>query len=156
MRILGILKLLLNDLKKMNDTYGHERGNDAIRKTCSLICDVFAHSPVYRFGGDEFVIFGVSTTEDEVKAKIKKIQEEIQTFNKNGKYSPYILGVSMGYAMIKPDTDKSLFSFIESADRQMYKVKQEKKDARTGKDRRSGRDRRINNRRALNDPINLS
>ena len=147
----------LDRLKIINDTMGHKMGDSYIVDFANILSScIDAYDTPLRFGGDEFVIFGVSTTEDEVKAKIKKIQEEIQTFNKNGKYSPYILGVSMGYAMIKPDTDKSLFSFIESADRKMYKVKQEKKDARTGKDRRSGRDRRINNRRALNDPINLS
>ena len=44
-----------NDLKKVNDTYGHERG-DVYLQTCSqLICKVFAHSPVFRIGGDEFV-----------------------------------------------------------------------------------------------------
>ena len=62
----------------------------------------------------------------------------------------------MGYTMIRADTKKTLFSYIETADQKMYKVKREKKEARSGKDRRSGRDRRTSNRRGLNDPINLS
>ncbi|MBR5766047.1 MAG: diguanylate cyclase, partial [Lachnospiraceae bacterium] len=104
------------------------------------------------FGGDEFVVFGKAQSSDEVKDKIKNIQESIRAFNEKGKYSPYILGASMGYTMIAPDTDKTLFSFIEAADSKMYMAKQEKRDQRSGKDRRSGRDRRVNDRRALNDP----
>ena len=46
----------MNNLKTLNDTYGHERGNEAIKKTCAILCEVFAHSPVYRVGGDEFVV----------------------------------------------------------------------------------------------------
>ncbi|MBQ3281246.1 MAG: GGDEF domain-containing protein [Eubacterium sp.] len=52
----GIAIADLNDLKKMNDNYGHEYGNMAIRKTCQTLCDVFSHSPVYRIGGDEFAV----------------------------------------------------------------------------------------------------
>ena len=57
--------------------------------------------------------------------------------------------------MIKPDTDQTLFKFIEDADGKMYKAKKEKSDRRTGKDRRSGKDRREGDRRSLNSPVNL-
>jgi diguanylate cyclase (GGDEF)-like protein len=147
----------LDRLKIINDTMGHKMGDSYICDFADILTScIDGYDTPLRFGGDEFVVFGVSTTEEEVKNKIKKIQEEIRTFNEQGKYSPYILGVSMGYTMIKPDTKKTLFSFIEAADQKMYKVKQEKKDARSGKDRRSGRDRRTSNRRALNEPIDLS
>ena len=46
----GIVMVDMNGLKQLNDTYGHEKGNEAIRRTCSLICDVFKHSPVYHSG----------------------------------------------------------------------------------------------------------
>ena len=52
----GIVMVDMNNLKTLNDTYGHERGNEAIKKTCAILCEVFAHSPVYRVGGDEFVV----------------------------------------------------------------------------------------------------
>ena len=45
----------LNNLKQMNDTYGHENGNRYIVGACMQVCQVYAHSPVYRIGGDEFV-----------------------------------------------------------------------------------------------------
>lgn len=147
----------LDRLKIINDTMGHKMGDSYICDFVDILTScIDAYDTPLRFGGDEFVVFGVSTTEEDVKRKITTIQEKIRTFNEQGKYSPYIMGVSIGYTMIRPDTRKTLFSYIETADQKMYKVKKAKKDARSGKDRRSGRDRRISNRRGLNDPINLS
>ncbi len=45
----------LNNLKFVNDTYGHKKGDEFIKEGCNIICKTFAHSPVYRIGGDEFV-----------------------------------------------------------------------------------------------------
>ena len=46
----------VNGLKKINDTLGHKAGDEYIRKAFEMICDIFQHSPVYRTGGDEFVV----------------------------------------------------------------------------------------------------
>ncbi|MBR1913310.1 MAG: diguanylate cyclase, partial [Lachnospiraceae bacterium] len=51
----GIVMIDLNYLKRTNDTYGHEKGNESIKKLCFIVCHVFEHSPVFRIGGDEFV-----------------------------------------------------------------------------------------------------
>lgn len=45
----------VNFLKKVNDNYGHQAGNQLIRHASRVICKIFAHSPVYRVGGDEFI-----------------------------------------------------------------------------------------------------
>lgn len=52
----GIVMLDLNDLKKMNDIYGHEMGNELIITSAKIISDVFKRSPVFRIGGDEFLV----------------------------------------------------------------------------------------------------
>lgn len=52
----GIIMADLNYLKKINDSYGHERGNEYIFGACHELCRVFSHSPIFRVGGDEFVI----------------------------------------------------------------------------------------------------
>ena len=46
----------VNGLKKINDTLGHKAGDDYIREACTMVCDIFRHSPVYRVGGDEFTV----------------------------------------------------------------------------------------------------
>ncbi|WP_044974131.1 GGDEF domain-containing protein [Ruminococcus sp. HUN007] len=44
-----------NSLKKINDNFGHEAGNEYIRTSARFICRIFDHSPIFRIGGDEFV-----------------------------------------------------------------------------------------------------
>lgn len=46
----------VNNLKRINDTQGHAAGDNYIKEACREVCDIFKHSPVYRIGGDEFVI----------------------------------------------------------------------------------------------------
>jgi diguanylate cyclase (GGDEF)-like protein len=52
----GIVMVDLNNLKNINDTYGHDKGDEYLTGSCALICNVYEHSPVYRIGGDEFVV----------------------------------------------------------------------------------------------------
>ena len=46
----------INNLKYVNDTYGHELGDEYIKGCCRIICNIFEESQVYRIGGDEFVV----------------------------------------------------------------------------------------------------
>ena len=46
----------VNGLKIVNDTQGHKTGDMYIRDAAKLICETFEHSPVFRVGGDEFVV----------------------------------------------------------------------------------------------------
>ena len=50
----GVIVFDANFLKKVNDKYGHEAGNELLRHAAQVIKKVFANSPVYRVGGDEF------------------------------------------------------------------------------------------------------
>ena len=46
----------INDLKQVNDLYGHQAGDKYIKDGCAIICNTFKHSPVFRIGGDEFAV----------------------------------------------------------------------------------------------------
>ncbi|MBR4539908.1 MAG: diguanylate cyclase [Clostridia bacterium] len=118
----GIVMVDMNDLKRMNDTYGHERGNDAIRNTCSLICDVFAHSPVYRFGGDEFVVVVKGRDYDNIEELIQKFHGAVQASDGQ----PWEkVNAAVGYALYNgEDTVDDVF---RSADHLMYEQKKEMK-----------------------------
>ena len=52
----AIVMVDINNLKEMNDKYGHKAGDLYIQGCCKMICDTFRHSPVFRIGGDEFVV----------------------------------------------------------------------------------------------------
>ncbi|MBQ6555215.1 MAG: GGDEF domain-containing protein, partial [Firmicutes bacterium] len=45
-----------NDLKQINDKFGHDKGDIYLKTACRLMCEVFEHSPVFRIGGDEFAV----------------------------------------------------------------------------------------------------
>ena len=51
-----IVMVDVNFLKRVNDTYGHERGNEYLINACKLLCAIFGAENVYRIGGDEFVV----------------------------------------------------------------------------------------------------
>ena len=58
----AVVMVDVNNLKYVNDTYGHEAGDKYILGCCRMVCGVFKHSPVYRIGGDEFAV--ILTGED--------------------------------------------------------------------------------------------
>jgi len=52
----GVIGCDVNGLKKINDTLGHKAGDEYICAACKMLCEYFKHSPVFRIGGDEFVV----------------------------------------------------------------------------------------------------
>ena len=52
----AIVMIDVNNLKNINDSFGHDKGDDYLKGVCKTICAVFKHSPVFRVGGDEFVV----------------------------------------------------------------------------------------------------
>lgn len=118
----GIVMVDMNGLKQMNDTYGHEKGNEAIRRTCSLICEVFKHSPVFRFGGDEFVVVVKGRDYDNIKELVKQFNAsaevtEGQPWEK--------VNAAIGYALY--DGEDTVEDVFRRADHIMYEQKKEMK-----------------------------
>ena len=62
----AIVVMDLNSLKQINDTKGHAVGDEYIKAGCRMICESFAHSPVFRIGGDEFVAFAMGEDYDNI------------------------------------------------------------------------------------------
>ncbi|MGX8706829.1 MAG: GGDEF domain-containing protein [bacterium] len=123
----GIVVVDMNGLKTMNDTYGHEQGNLAIKKTCALICDVFAHSPVYRFGGDEFVVVIKGRDYDNITERIREFDEtakamEGQPWEK--------VNAAVGYALY--NGEDTVIDVFRKADHRMYECKTKMKQQQGG------------------------
>ena len=120
----GIAMVDLNYLKQTNDTYGHDQGDNAIRKCSQLICSVFSHSPVFRIGGDEFAIILENSDYrniDGLMAEFEGALEEIardDTLNREEKFS-----ASIGYALYDPLRDDGVESVFQRADKAMYDQK---------------------------------
>lgn len=70
---IGIIFADINGLKKANDEFGHERGDNMIREVAGILKDNFKDN-VFRVGGDEFVIFCVGADKDEFADKVSSIK----------------------------------------------------------------------------------
>ena len=125
----GIAMIDLNFLKTINDTYGHDKGDIAIQTLCQTICHIFVHSPVYRVGGDEFVVVLENhdlENLDELKAAFDR---EIEKFR--DKKEPWErVSAAAGYALYDPAVDKDAESVFKRADALMYEQKKRMKARR--------------------------
>lgn len=110
----------INNLKAVNDLYGHKEGDACIKSACEKICGVFSHSPVFRIGGDEFVV--ILSGEDFIVRN--KLVEKINAVPRD--YSKIRIGetISAGMAEYKEGHHLSLSSVFEDADKVMYERKQ--------------------------------
>ena len=117
----GIVVFDLNYLKRTNDTYGHEAGNELIRRASRTICKVFAHSPVFRIGGDEFVAIlehhDYEHRDELFAAFDQKLTEE--SFEIEGTILP--VSVARGLGLYQPGMDYA--SVFRQADDAMYQHK---------------------------------
>nr|MCR5025109.1 diguanylate cyclase [Lachnospiraceae bacterium] len=62
-------------------TYGHDKGNMAIKKLCHLVCVIFDHSPVFRIGGDEFVVILRGNDHDHYDELADSLNKEIESMS---------------------------------------------------------------------------
>lgn len=123
----------LDGLKKINDTYGHAVGDEAIRAIAHILHNTCNNGEIFcRFGGDEFIVFAADYTDDDAKHLTARIQKNINRYNKKSKlnmneFSDYSLSASTGYVIAIPKVGEDLFRFVTEADKKMYETKREKK-----------------------------
>ena len=113
----------VNGLKVINDTLGHKAGDEYILKASRMICDIFQHSPVYRTGGDEFVV--ILHGRDYLTRKELVLALHDRSVDHIGKNEVVISG---GFSDYKPGLDSSFHDTFERADALMYKEKKLLKD----------------------------
>jgi diguanylate cyclase (GGDEF)-like protein len=110
----------INQLKIINDDYGHDKGDQLIKNISNDIRDVFGGNRVYRVGGDEFVAI---LDDPDPSDKIEKVRETIVRKNHESPifHDPRVeIGLSMGYATFDPSEDKSYADVFNRADNAMY------------------------------------
>ena len=117
-----------DNLKYINDFYGHDKGDIYIKKASQLICRAFQHSPVFRIGGDEFaVILENDDFRDREKlfALFRKYREESRAAAENEWEQA---NISMGLAVYDPENDPAVIDVARRADKAMYENKRLRKE----------------------------
>ena len=110
-----------NNLKKINDEYGHNFGDMAIVSLARVIRDISSRNKliVGRIGGDEFYVHGV-VFEDFERNLSKQLDQELVKFNRS---SPYPFDITVSYGFAQGKHDDHLSTIIQRADEEMYKMK---------------------------------
>lgn len=117
----AVVVLDVNDLKKVNDTSGHQVGDQYLREACRMICQTFKHSPVFRVGGDEFAVIAQGHDYEHIDQLIRGIEELNRESTRAG-------GAVVACGMARFTDDTSVASVFRRADMDMYANKQRLKE----------------------------
>lgn len=125
---ISLLSMDLDDLKQVNDIYGHEMGDSYIKLGANIIRESIAPEDIaYRMGGDEFSVI----MKNKNPKQIEEIQQNIKIREKEyNETQLFTISISTGYALFDSDMDKSLFDTLKRADAAMYEQKRAKKAAK--------------------------
>ena len=109
-----------NDLKKINDHYGHDKGDEYLKAASRLICNVFQHSPVFRIGGDEFAVVLENDDFNNSDQLIREFEEKQKEICALAESEWDEVRVAVGIAVYDPDKDSSVNDTARRADKLMY------------------------------------
>ena len=116
----AIVMVDLNNVKYVNDNYGHEEGDDLIIKAAGVLVNTqLENSEIIRTDGNEFLIYLVGYSERQVATYVKKLGKEMKNL-------PHEFGAAIGYSMIT-DEIKTLDDAINEATLEMITAKEEMK-----------------------------
>ena len=109
----------INGLKNVNDTLGHQEGDELICSACRLICNIFTHSPIFRIDGDKFAAYLGSDDYHTKEMLFERLRDQVHdNLNKND--GPV---VASGIAIYEPQKDKSFADIFQRADNMMHEDK---------------------------------
>ena len=110
-------------LKEVNDSFGHDKGDEYLKASAHLICEVFRHSPVFRVGGDEFAAVLINEDYENRDALAGKFETESKKICREAKERWQEIRISLGLAAYDPETDHSVEDTVRRADQIMYEKK---------------------------------
>jgi diguanylate cyclase (GGDEF)-like protein len=124
----SVVVIDINDLKKTNDTYGHECGDILIQNAASVIKNVWDRKYVYRIGGDEFAVVCLDIEKETMEKQMQMLEKEIDNFNCNKDDDVPFLQMAAGMSSYNYETDKEYMDVFRRADEAMYENKRMKKN----------------------------
>ena len=119
----------LDDLKKINDTFGHDEGDAVLVEAAAILRDAFRDSDIIaRLGGDEFAVLAIDVAEGKAATLARRLREKIAARNSRPGQE-YSISFSLGTARYDPDKTCTLAELLTSADKKMYQDKSARKAA---------------------------
>ena len=115
----AIVECDVNDLKVINDSLGHDMGDTYLKNCTKVFCSVFSHSPVFRIGGDEFVIILYDVQYDQRSELFEKLKSVVKLKAK-AKSPTDRISFAAGMADYNSQIDESIKDVLKRADTFMY------------------------------------
>ena len=113
----------LDDFKSINDNFGHDAGDEVLKVIANRLKENFRASDIIsRFGGDEFLIFTISKSNEHVQETIKNEIAQIVSKRIEFKYDSFFVKCSIGISFF-PEDGKDIERLISIADLRMYEEK---------------------------------
>ncbi len=121
--VFAIVMVDINMLKQINDNYGHTFGDSYLKGCCHMICDIYKHSPVYRIGGDEFVVILEGEDYEGRHSRLDALKEAFERSSADASQDPWLrFSAASGMAEYASD-DNSVELVFKRADKAMYEDK---------------------------------
>lgn len=125
---IGLIAIDLNDFKKINDTMGHNRGDEVLKDFSKILKKVFGKIGfVGRMGGDEFIVILRSVNEEEIEKLLNELSDNIDEFNESV-YDELKLSACCGYAIRQKGEMIPIKIVYSKADENMYDNKSKYKE----------------------------
>lgn len=119
----SVLFIDLNNLKFVNDNYGHDEGDLFIRTFSNVLEKNFYNSDIIsRFGGDEFVVIYTKNLTNRIKEILEEFRKDMEYINKQKRYK-FTLSAAVGYTISTQDNPYDIDTAIKLADERMYEDK---------------------------------
>lgn len=115
----------MDNLKKINDLYGHKAGDRALKLLGSLIMDTFPRDIACRFGGDEFLLFLSKGTKESVTATLETFFQNFRSFKEQDNE---LKSISLSAGLYLSSKGERFETCYQKADQALYYVKQNGKN----------------------------
>ncbi|MBR6025921.1 MAG: diguanylate cyclase, partial [Firmicutes bacterium] len=123
-----------DNLKLINDWYGHSNGDIYLKTASRAICRVFQHSPVFRIGGDEFAVILQNDDYYNREQLVGRFKQESAEISEAAKNKWEQVQVAVGVAEYEPQYDRTATDVLHRADKAMYENKRKRKKAAAAAD----------------------
>lgn len=118
--VFGVMVADVNYLKKANDTYGHEAGNELLIRTSKVLTETFKTSSVFRIGGDEFAVILRGTEVETYGEMIENLKKSFLSTYITVHDGEIPVSVAMGISIFDSSKDQTYEDVFDKADQAMY------------------------------------
>lgn len=113
----------VDDLKGINDRYGHAAGDQALVAAAAILRQTYREADIVaRLGGDEFTVFPLEASSDSAPLLIDRLEANLRRYNER-QDGHFTLALSTGVALLEGDLSKDLPQLLSEADSQLYQQK---------------------------------